>query len=295
MDSDRAKRKGLSTLVASGKDLKRLKESEEEVTRLELIVAGLRNELEISRTEENRLRGFETERGRLRVSLDHLLAQIRQMGQAIQTSAANLSSVQDQARSYEEQLQRAQAELNQLRPLSDEVEQLRPRIGQLQDNIRQKNQQLQQTILKLGSAQRQVQSFAQKFRYVQAELVESRAKLEPLHADHNIKVMTDCLNPMNDLNDTSLYALAQNWQRGQSISPEILHKSFSPAERYSCVNWIDHLVISQIPLTDNGEVYKFLDRMWIRWFKAMCLIGKADLAEYSMSKLQDVILVSSTS
>ncbi len=62
--------------------------------------------------------------------------------------------------------------------------------------------------------------------------------------------------------------------------------------QYACRYWIDHLQRSDIDVSSNNKVHKFLQKHFLHWLEALSLIGKMPEAIYMITAFHSMLTVS---
>ncbi|KAL1862293.1 hypothetical protein Plec18170_001118 [Paecilomyces lecythidis] len=76
------------------------------------------------------------------------------------------------------------------------------------------------------------------------------------------------------------------------VPASVISSTFPTQVRYACIYWVDHVVKSGTYMTDDHEVYAFLQRHFLHWLEALSLLDKLPESASMARKLQSIINVS---
>ena len=62
--------------------------------------------------------------------------------------------------------------------------------------------------------------------------------------------------------------------------------------QYACRYWVEHLQQSEGRLSDNAQVYQFLQKHFLHWLEALALMGKISDGAIMLSALEAILTVS---
>ena len=90
----------------------------------------------------------------------------------------------------------------------------------------------------------------------------------------------------------NICSLAYPGQPRSEIMPAHIHQYLTSAIRYACRYWVHHAKYSAFQLSDEDEVYAFLQNHFLHWLEALSLLDQLVDAIECISILQSIISVS---
>jgi hypothetical protein len=88
-------------------------------------------------------------------------------------------------------------------------------------------------------------------------------------------------------------ALKHTVENGIVENASITENKFIPLDvQYACRHWAYHLRRSNIQLKDNCQVHIFLQKHFLHWIEALCLIGELSEGIFALRTLDSILTVS---
>jgi hypothetical protein len=88
-------------------------------------------------------------------------------------------------------------------------------------------------------------------------------------------------------------ALKHTVENGIVENADITENKFIPlGVQYACRHWAYHLLRSKIQLHDNCQVHIFLQKHFLHWIEALCLIGELSEGIFALRSLESILTVS---
>ncbi|CBF80695.1 WD40 repeat domain-containing protein [Aspergillus nidulans FGSC A4] len=123
-------------------------------------------------------------------------------------------------------------------------------------------------------------------------LVQSRTKFLVDAPKKHKDIAKCCLKTMQSHLQKDICSLESPGTRRADINPQDIRQYLPPELRYSCRYWIHHLKESQVSSSEIEDVRLFLQKHFLHWVEAMCLLGLISEVVGMLDLLHTDILVS---
>ncbi|KAL4958631.1 uncharacterized protein BDV14DRAFT_186338 [Aspergillus stella-maris] len=123
-------------------------------------------------------------------------------------------------------------------------------------------------------------------------LVQSRTKFLVDESKKHKDIAKCCLKTMQSHLQKDICNLEIPGMRRADINPQDIHQYLPPELQYSCRYWIHHLKESQVSSSEIEDVRLFLQKHFLHWVEAMCLLGLISEVVGMLDFLHTDILVS---
>ncbi|KUL83146.1 hypothetical protein ZTR_10986 [Talaromyces verruculosus] len=107
---------------------------------------------------------------------------------------------------------------------------------------------------------------------------------EKIHA----KLAIQCLCIMDSLK-RNICGISSPGTERAALKSETIKQCLLPELQYSCRYWAHHLARSKEPITGTDNVFSFLQKHFLHWLEAMCILGLASEVVGIISLLQSVL------
>ncbi|KAL4860490.1 hypothetical protein BDV12DRAFT_204997 [Aspergillus spectabilis] len=104
-------------------------------------------------------------------------------------------------------------------------------------------------------------------------LVQSRTKFLVDEPKKHKDIAKCCLKTMQSHLQKDICNLESTGTRRADINPQDIRQYLPPELQYSCRYWIHHLKESQVSSSEIEDVRLFLQKHFLHWVEAMCLLG----------------------
>jgi hypothetical protein len=82
--------------------------------------------------------------------------------------------------------------------------------------------------------------------------------------------------------------------RRADVAKSLVHTSLPEDVAYACCYWVQHILMSNSQLDDEGAAHQFLQKHLLHWMEALSWLGKASDVIHSLETLKSIVAVSHT-
>ncbi|EPS35603.1 hypothetical protein H072_10957, partial [Dactylellina haptotyla CBS 200.50] len=103
-----------------------------------------------------------------------------------------------------------------------------------------------------------------------------KSELHQLWIDEKQKhgeITSNCINLMSKYLKKNICRLKSHGALRTEVDEASVSNHISPALKYACRYWVEHLKRSGERMSDSSQVYSFLQKHWLHWLETMSLLG----------------------